>query len=120
MCKEKEPWADFVGFDLFGNEYNCKYPPASDRFSNEFGGYSTPNQETFFYDFCILQYGVVFSFEDQLYEAEFTDDGPILTNRFTQEVQGPFDDAVKLLENSDVKGKKMINILDELENIVLH
>lgn len=120
MHNEKEPWADFVGYDLFGNEFNCKYPPSSDRFSNEFGGYSTSNQETFFYDFCILQYGVVFSYEENLYEAEFTDDGPILTNRFTNEVQGPFDDAVKLLEDADVNGKKMISILDDLENIVLH
>ena len=120
MCKEKEPRADFVGLDLFGNEYNCKYPPSSDCFSNEFGRYSTPNQETFFYDFCILQYGVVFSYEEQLYEAEFTNDGPILTNRFTKEVQGPFEDAVKLLEKSNINGKKMIDILDDLENIVLH
>lgn len=106
MLNEREPWAEFVGFDLFGNEYNCKYPPASDRFGNEFGGYSTPNQETFFYDFCILQYGVVFSYEGQIFEAEFTNDGPILTNRFTNEVQGPFDDAVKLIEEAEVDEKK--------------
>ena len=78
------------------------------------------NQETFFYDFCILQYGVVFSYEEELYEAEFTDDGPVLTNRMTNEVQGPFEDAVNLIENACVKNKKLITILDDLKNIVLH
>lgn len=26
MQNEKTPWAEFVAYDLFGNEYNCKYP----------------------------------------------------------------------------------------------
>lgn len=120
MYKKKEPWADYVGYDLFGYEYNCKYPPNEDKFGNSYGGYATPNQETFFYDFCILQYGVVFSYEDVLYETEFTDDGPIITKLATNEVQGPFENAVQLLENTNINGQKTINILDKFQNIVLH
>ena len=120
MCKYDKPWADYVGHDLFGYEYNCKYPPSKEKYGNNYGGYETPNQETFFYDFCILQYGVVFSYEEELYKAEFTDDGPVLTNRMTNEIQGPFEDAVILLENACVKSKKLITVLDELKNIVLH
>lgn len=120
MCKEKEPWADYVGHDLFGYEYNRKYPPNKEKFGNDFGGYATPNQETFFYDYCIQQYGVVFSYEGTLYETEFTDEGPIVTNLATKEIQGPFDNAAQLLENANVNGRKLIDILDELQNIVLH
>lgn len=122
MCKNNEPWADFVGYDLLGFAYNCKYPPNIDRYGREFGGYPTPNRETFFYDFCILGYGVAFYHNDISYEVEFSYDGsgPILKNYTTGEVQGPFEDAVNLIEEAVVNGHKMIQILDELENIVLH
>jgi hypothetical protein len=120
MCKEWKPWADYVGHDLFGYEYNRKYPPNKEMFGNDFGGYATPNQETFFYDYCIQQYGVVFSYEEVSYETEFTNEGPILRNITTQKVQGPFDDAVQLLEKAIINGRKMIDILDNLQNIVLH
>lgn len=43
MCNKQEPWAYYVGFDLFGYEYNCKYPPNKEQFGNDFGGYATPN-----------------------------------------------------------------------------
>ena len=120
MRKNEEPWADYIGYDLFGYEYNIKYPPNEEKFGNEFGGYATPNQETFFYDYCVHLYGVVFSYEEVLYETEFTDEGPILKNLTTKEVQGPFDSALQLLEKANINGKKMIDILDELGNIVLH
>ena len=120
MCKEKEPWADFVGHDSFGYEYNCKYPPDVERFGNEHRGYATENQLAFFYDFCILQYGIAFYYNDNAYEAEFTDNGPILTNRTSGVIQGPFTDAMKLLEESNVGEDKLIDVLDDLGNLVLH
>ena len=120
MCEKSQSRADFVGLDLFGYEYNCKYPPNIEQNGNDYGGYASPNQYSFFYDFCIHQYGVAFSYEDDLYEAEFTGHGPILVNRLTNEVQVPCEDAVKLLEESSIKGNKLINILDNLNNVVLH
>lgn len=120
MCNKQEPWADYVGYDLFGYEYNCKYPPNKEQFGNDFGGYATPNQETFFFDFCIQQYGVAFFYEDNSYEVEFTDDGPIITNRMTNDIQGPFEDAVHLLNEAKVNGKKLIVVIDQLQNVVLH
>lgn len=120
MCNEKGIMVGFIGYDLVGNAFNCKYPPNLKLNGYTFGGYATPNQQTFFYDFCILQYGVAFSFEEDIYEAEFSDNGPILLNRETNEFQGPFDDAVQLLEEAIVGGKKMITILDKLKNVALH
>lgn len=120
MCKEKVSQSIFIGHDLFGNEYNCKYPPNRDKNGNDFGGYETPNQLTFYYDFCIQQYGVAFYHGDVLYEAEFTDDGPTLTNRMTGAVQGPFDSAIQLLEDAEINGQKMIRIIDKFDHVVLH
>lgn len=120
MQTEKTPWAEFVAYDLFGNEYNCKYPPNKDLYGLDFEGYATPNQLTFFYDFCINHYGVAFYYEGNDYEAEFTDIGPILTNRTTNDIQGPFKDAMTLLENSTLNGKTLISLVDDLENVVLH
>lgn len=105
---------------MFGNAYNRKYPPNRDKNGNDFEGYETPNQLTFYYDFCIQQYGVAFYYGDTLYEADFTDDGPMLTNRTTGEIQGPFDSAVQLLEDAEINGLKMIRIIDQLDHVVLH
>lgn len=120
MCKDKTPWATYIGYDLFGNEYNCKFPPNTNYFGHEFGGYSTPNQETFFYDFCVLLYGVAFSFAGSCYEAEFTNNGPILRNCTSGKIQGPFEDAVKLLEESNINGMCLKDVIDEVENVVIH
>jgi hypothetical protein len=120
MCKETVPQSGFIGNDLFGNEYNCKYPPNREKNGTDYEGYETPNQLTFYYDFCIQQYGVAFYYEKVLYEAEFTDKGPTLTNRTTGEIQGPFDSAIQLLENAEISGRKMICIIDQLDHVVLH
>jgi len=120
MQTEKTPWAEFVAYDLFGNEYNSKYPPNKNLYGNDFEGYATPNQLTFFYDFCINQYGVAFDFEGNEYEADFMENGPILTNRTSGDVQGPFEDAVNLLESSFINEKQLVSIIDQLENVVLH
>lgn len=120
MSRRKEDWTDFAGHDQLGFACNRKYPPNHDKNGNDFEGYETPNQLTFYYDFCIQQYGVAFYYGDTLYEAEFTDDGPTLTNRTTGEIQGPFDSTVQLLENAEINGRKMIRIIDQLDHVVLH
>ncbi len=120
MQTEGIPWSEFVAYDLFGNEYNCKYPPNKNLYGLDFEGYATPNQLTFFYDFCINQYGVAFYYEGNDYEAAFTDNGPILSNHTTGDIQGPFEDAVNLIECSILNGKTLISVIDELENVVLH
>lgn len=120
MSKPVPPWAEFVAYDLFGHEYNCKYPPNKDLYGLDFEGYATPNQLTFFYDFCINRYGVAFYYDGNDYEAEFTDDGPVLANRTTGDLQGPFEDAVNLLEKAILNGKTLVSLVDDLENVVLH
>lgn len=120
MSKNREPGADYVGHDLFGNENNCKYPPNREKNGTDFEGYAPPNQLTFYHDFCIQQYGVAFYYGDVLYEAEFTDDGPTLTNRTTGEIQDPFGSAVQLLEDAEINGQKMLRIIDQLDHVVLH
>lgn len=120
MSERKKSLTDFAGHDQLGFAYNRKYPPNRDKKGNDFGGYETPNQLTFYYDFCIQQYGVAFYYGDVLNEAEFTDDGPTLTNRITGEIQGPFDSAVYLLEDAEINGQKMISIIDQLDHVVLH
>lgn len=120
MHKDNNSWPDFIGFDLFGYAFNRKYPPDVKRYGRGYDGYPSPNQSAFFYYFCVQQYGVAFYYKGYYYEAEITEEGPILNNKTTKSVQGPFEDAVKLLEDSRLDGKRMIDILDQLEYVVLH
>jgi len=118
--KRNEQETDYIGHDLFGYEYNKKYPPNKDLYGDSLGGYATPNQETFFYDFCILRYGVAFSYKDEDFEAEFASDGPILRNLTNKTLQGPFEDAVALLEKARLGDKVLIELLEDLEYVVIH
>lgn len=112
--------SDFASKDLFGYWFNSKYPPNPERYGLAYGGYETTNQDAFFYEFCIQQYGVAFYYKSQRYEAQFVNIGPILTNLTTGEVQGPFEDAMILVETAKIDGKNLIDIIDDLEEIVLH
>lgn len=38
----------------------------------------------------------------------------------TNEVQGPFNNAVNLLQKADIGGKPMIEVIDNLANLNLH
>lgn len=122
MCKKEneESDVDYIGYDLFGYEYNKKYPPNLNNKANKYDGYATPNEPTFFYDFCIQRYGVMFYYKNCKYEAMFTDEGPILKNYNTEEIQGPFEDPVDLMERSDFEGKKLIEIINDLGYVSLH
>lgn len=111
---------DYIGYDTLGYEYNKKYPPDKDRFGNSFGGYASPNKEAFFYDFCIQGYGIAFSYQDEDYEAVFTDDGPVLRNLTTKSVQGPYDNPIALIEQAKLKRHPLFDLLDKLEYLVIH
>lgn len=118
--RNNEETADYVGRDLFGYEYNQKYPPNKNLYGNRFGGYESPNKEAFFYDFCIQHYGLAFSYKDEDYEAVFTDDGPVLRNLTKRYVQGPFDDPMTLVEQGKLDNHKLIDLIDEIEYLVIH
>lgn len=117
---ENQQEADYVGRDLFGYEYNKKYPPNKELYGDGLGGYATPNQETFFYDFCILHYGVAFSYKGEDFEVEFAEKGPIMRNVTSKTKVGPFDDAVALLENAQLGDKYLIELLEDLDYVVIH
>ena len=38
----------------------------------------------------------------------------------TGDLQGPFEDAVNLLEKAILNGKTLVSLVDDLENVVLH
>lgn len=117
---KNEEMADYIGHDLFGYEYNQKYPPNKKLYGDNFGGYASPNREAFFYDFCIQRYGVAFSYKDEDYEAVFTDDGPVLHNLTKKNVQGPFDDAIALIEHGKLDDHILIDVIDKIEYLVIH
>lgn len=118
--QNKEPDVDYIGYDELGYEYNKKYPPDFNNKANKYDGYATPNESTFFYDFCVQRYGVMFYYKSCKYEAIFTVDGPVLKNYITREIQGPFEAPVDLMEHSDFEGKNLIEILNDLGYVSLH
>lgn len=51
---------------------------------------------------------------------EISESGPILINKTTNEINGPFEDAVRLLEEAMLCNKILITVIDKLQCVVLH
>ena len=109
-----------VARDLLGNPYNSKYPPMPEKFGSNYCGYQNWNREVFFYEFAVQGYDVTFVYNGNKYflmaDAEYfctCDD-----MRFTpSESSLFFANGNELIEQLEIEGQKLINIIDTLEEV---
>lgn len=105
-----------VGRDLFGYPYNKKYPADIKKYGNDYDGYPTPNRETFFFDFAVECYSVRFSYHGKSYAIQTSTDGPIQLDPYTYDILRKFPDNNALIEQMEIDGHKLIDIIDEVED----
>ena len=109
-----------VGKDLLGYPYNIKYPPTPEKFGNTYHGYQNWNREVFFYEFAVQGYDVTFAYKGTKFfliaDAEHyctCDDmhfSPSENSIF-------FANGNELIEQLDIDGHKLIDIIDDLEDV---
>ncbi|MDO4511684.1 MAG: hypothetical protein Q4B68_07710 [Bacteroidales bacterium] len=107
----------YVSHDLFGNPYNSEFPPNAKEYGTKFGGYKNANREVLFYDFAIVHYDVQFDYAGTRYYLliEPTHAARCDEN-FTEEYE-VFTDPNTLIKNLIINGHKLLDIIDDLENI---
>lgn len=105
-----------VGWDLFGYPFNKKYPPDPAKNGRQYYGYPTYNQEVFFLDFAVENYSVRFSFQGKRYLIQPCEDGPIQLDPDNFDILGEFSDNNALIEQMDIDGHKLIEVIDALDD----
>ena len=108
--------SEVVGIDLWGYPYNRKYPSNKTLYPT-YGGYETPQEEAFFYDFAVQGYDIKFRYHGVqyycLYEPEHV---ALCDSHFTEEYQ-VFSNGNELIENLLVEGIPLIRLLQELDDV---
>ncbi len=108
---------DYVGRDLFGYPYNKKFPLDKKRYGSEYSGYRTPQQETFFYDFAILCYDVRFKYRGTDYYVIIRPKYCARTDETLRVEYEKFKNANDLIEHLTVDGIKLIDFMDQIEEV---
>lgn len=110
-------WKDIVGHDLFGYPYNKKYPANMGDDAFPYNGYATPNRETFFYSFAVQGYDVEYTYNGKKYYVMFEPEAVYETDdQFNAKLQ-KFADGNDYIENYLVDGHRLIDIIDDLEDV---
>lgn len=115
ITSENDP-RDYVGYDLMGFPYNRKYPPNKDKFGETFYGYPSKGIGVLLYDFCIMGYDIVFTYEGKTYYLMDAGEG-VLTDKSFSERKEVFDSPMTLVENLKINGKPLLEIAPQITDI---
>lgn len=115
----EEPFADYVGYDLGGFMYNKKYPPNLAVNGSRNHGYATDNQEAFLYDVAVYLYGIKFTYNGHRYWIPSDGDGWILIDEDMGTHSESYENPIQLMENATLNGKRLIDIIDDVQNVVM-
>lgn len=114
------PDYDYIKFDLAGYAYNSKYPPTMQRPNDKFLGYPSWNRQVLFFEFAVQGYDVSFEYENQVYYLIYDEDGAGRCRVPFNDIIEKFDSPNALIEQMSVGGKKLIDVIDELQNVEMH
>jgi len=109
--------AYYIGRDVFGYPYNKKYPPDYKKYGRQYSGYATPNQEAFFYDYTVLCYDIRFTYKGTDYYIVNWQDCFALTDKKHEIMYQTFPDAIALIEQLEIDGRKLLDFMEEIEDV---
>ena len=108
---------DYLARDLAGYWYNMKYPPNVEKYGTKYNGYSSDARDVLFQDFAVYGYDLQFKYKGEVYycltEPEYV---AACDSKFNEEYQR-FDDANQYIEQFEIDGRKLIDIIDELDEV---
>ena len=108
---------DVIGYDMLGYPYNKKYPSNVELYGRNYNGYSSPYRESLFYDFAVLHYDLEFSYHGKPYYCLSEYDHVALCDSNFREEYQRFDNANVFIETFEIEGKRLIEIIDDLDYV---
>ena len=112
----------YIIHDMNGNPINSKYPPDKDKYGEEFGGYKNKAEEIIYHQFAVLSKEVCLLYNDNYYDIRKIYDSnsgcwSISTQNYEFRVEERFTNEIELIENCKIDGKRLIDIIDDIEFI---
>lgn len=106
-----------LALDEEGYPYNCKYPPNRAKYGDLYNGYRNSIEETLFYDFGVQGYDLYFKYKGKEYYAltEY-DHVAVCDENFSKEYE-TFANSMELIENFEIDGSPIIDLMDKLEDV---
>ena len=116
VFKEHIPFS-YEQKDLAGYWYNAKYPPDKQRYGNHYDGYSSDAACILFYNFAVQGYDVRFAYNGKWHYLLYCGNyAAVSDEHFTEEYE-VYHDPNTLIEQYEIEGRKLIDIIDELEEV---
>lgn len=107
----------YIGIDAEGRRYNAAYPPDREKYGDEFGGYPDLARKVLFQDFAVDGFDARFKLKGQRYQILSEPDHAARCDlRFLTEYE-VFASPNRLIENMDIEGRRLMDIIDELEDV---
>lgn len=107
----------YIGHDLLGYRYNNEFPPNTSMYGNDYYGYKNAASQVLFYDFAVQMYDVRFKYNGEMYYLLYTPEYAALCDeKFSDEIE-VFSTPNDLIKNLIIDGKKLLDIIDEIEEI---
>lgn len=115
MVPEKD--FPYIGKNLMGIRFNAMCPPNEQRYGTTYGGYPNNARQVLFYDFAVQGYDVEFKYEGDVYHLLFEPDHSALCDdKYSRETES-FSNPMELINNLRIKGHRLIDIIDDLEDV---
>jgi len=107
---------DYIKDDLAGYPFNAKYPPNYEKNGGLYHGYKNNSEETFYYDFAVQRYDLRFSYNGkEYYFLSEQDYAAQCDEHFTNEFRR-FKDGNAVIEEFEIDGKKLIEVIPWIED----
>ena len=108
---------DYAMKDLAGSGFNAKYPPNYELNGRLYNGYKNGVEETLFFDFAVQGYDLYFTYKGKAYHFLSEEDYVAYCDeKYTTEYQR-FSDGNAALEQFEIDGKSIIELIDELKDV---
>ena len=114
ITPENDP-REYVGYDLYGFPYNCKYPPNKELYGCSHEGYSNKARGVLLYDFAVMGYDVEFSYKGKRYYL-LNDGEAYLSDKDYAAKLKAFENPMELIEKLEIDGTRLIDLLDQLDD----
>lgn len=106
-----------VCLDLNGYPMNFKYQPDVEKYGVEYSGYKSWNEEAFFYEFAVQNYDLSFRYKGEMYYLMRKDGNAVVCDEHFNKELIVYPSANQLIENMDLDGEKLIEVIEQLEDV---
>lgn len=107
----------YIGKNIFGFRYNAAYPPNFEKYGEVYGGYANNARQVLLYDFAVQGYDVEFKYNGETYHLLYEPDHAALCDENYTEEYETFANPIDLVENLQINGHRLIDIIDDIKDV---